>query len=515
MAQKYFGFTFQHLTGVDHRMIAAMFFLARQVSTMKAKELLESLDKGEKTLFDINHELQEHTQDSPSLDDLDEFEKELLGLIDKEQKTSSDSDLHNQESGTEDFGPLFAQELTDNRPSFEWFHRRWKNWTQTFGESPSESDYQFLRSEKSFLCDHLPENMYDIVPREIHSPRDMANYVKQFVIGQDHAIEQLSVSFFQHFLDVKNDSIGKVKQPVLLMGATGTGKSEIIRRFVQLCDCPIVRINTNDVVPTSWRGAHIGDHISSVMREGYDENDMQKAVIVFHEFDKLSHKNQRIVGSNSCDFDIDMMREIMRLFETGHPLRFKAGEPFSEDWVTLPTDNMLIVFDGAFHGLSDIIRKRLQRGTSQIGFGNQTSTDETDWLSKVGYKDLIEWGFFPELLGRIGQIIPLSPLSEDTIVKIMHDAKESVFDDHRAFCNSNHIELDFSEGALRLIARQAFATGLGFRSVKTLLARVLNPVYYNIDISHTSTTLVHIDSAFVARQLGIVQSDGHKTSQIR
>lgn len=524
MSRKYFGFTFKNQTDECSRKAAAMYFLTWFIPASEAKKQLETYDKAIISLEDLDAKLkeqkksdgkEEHSVASDDDEDDDDFDLDDDDFdiddddfdIDDDDSDidddDDDSDIDDDDDEEDCPFPFLPDETSTGAVSKEQFKDRCKEWKEVFGEIPSEEDYAYLLSDKRFGCKGLPSNYYVLFPREYHSPREMANYVKQYVIGQDAAIDHLSVCFFQHYQDCLHKNKSSVKMPVVLLGNTGTGKSEILRRFSELCDCPVVRINSNDVVPNGWRGTTIRQYISSAL-DGHESNhDKRYTVIVFHEFDKLTHNNSRRVGENSSEFDMDMMREIMRLFETDHPLKLSSGDPFDCGESTLPTDNLLILFDGAFYGLSDIIRKRMKHDDHPIGFGKSDDDGkDVDWLQHVQYEDLLEWGFSPELLGRIGEIIPLTPLTEDTFLKIMREAKDSVFEAHREYCHKNHIDLTFSDGALRLIARQAQLRGMGFRNVKTLLARVLNPIYYNIDTTNTKTKRVHIDSAFVARQLG-------------
>ena len=497
MAKKYFGFSFQNHSDAEDQRAAAMLFIASHTPASEARKILERYDKSLQTLDEITEKLKKEEGEN--------FMRrpEPFTPADDEDDDESEADSPFASLLSPPLPGISSEETVTNYVDPGWFKSRWKEWEEAFGEAPSESDYEYLRCNECYGCSLLPDRLRALIPREYHSPREMAEYVKQFVVGQDNAIDHLAVTFFQHYQDFVLKNKKSVKTPVVLLGNTGTGKSEILRRFCELCDCPVVRINSTDIVPNAWRGTSLRQYLSSNLSENHSSTDARYAVIVFHEFDKLTHKNVRRVADNSSDFDLDMMREIMRLFETGHPIHLSGGDPFDNDESTLPTDNLLIVFDGAFYGLSDIIRKRMKRDERPIGFGRNDAGDkDVDWLQYVQYDDLLEWGFYPELLGRIGELVPLKPLTEDLFLKIMREAKDSVFDAHRQFCWTNNMVLDFTEGALRLIARHAQASGMGFRNVKTLLARVMNPVYYKIDTTDSREKHVHIDYAFVERQLG-------------
>ena len=137
--------------------------------------------------------------------------------------------------------------------------------------------------------------------------------------------------------------------------------------------------------------------------------------------------------------------------------------------------------DGAFHGIESIIKRRLRIGTS-IGFtcSSQDQYTNVNLQSLVTNDDLVEWGYMPELLGRIGETIVMNPLTQDVIYEIMTSAKENILQSHIDYCSKNNIDLHFSDEALYYIAGEAQRSGLGFRNVKTILSKALNRLYFEM-----------------------------------
>lgn len=362
-------------------------------------------------------------------------------------------------------------------------------WSNAF-HAPSEKDYAYLEKQFGFKKADLfgPES---VSPTScFNSAKELADYVKQYIKGQNHAIEQLSVPFFQHLDSKRKNYTCRIKTPVLLMGPTGIGKSEVLRVFAKACDCPVIRINTSEVVPTGWRGMHISDVIARELSDTVTIKNLEYAVIVFHEFDKITHYGQTIVGSTGSDLDTDMMRDIMRLFETEHSLHIEDGfdkENMNTKSYKLPVDNFLIIFDGAFHGIESIIKRRLKIG-STIGFtpASQDQFADTNLQTLVTNEDLIMWGYMPELLGRIGEVVVMNPLTQDVIYEILTSAKESILQSHIDYCSKNNINLHFTDEALHYIAGEAQKSGLGFRNVKTILSKALNRLYFEMPEAGTS-----------------------------
>lgn len=397
----------------------------------------------------------------------------------------------------------------DNVPSI--MSKRLEEWSLVF-KRPNREDFIYIKAKLGFDEVELFGHKSNTHKIKVNSARELANYVKEYIKGQDEAIEQLSVPFFQHLDSRRNHYTCRIKTPVLLMGPTGIGKSEMLRVFARACDCPVIRINSSEVTPTNWRGLHINDVIARELSDKVTIKDLEYAIIVFHEFDKLTHHNQTIIGNTGTDADADMMRDIMRLFETEHSLHLEDGfdsQKMNSKYYKLPVDNLLVVFDGAFSGIEAIIKRRLNVG-STIGFttSNKTSYDGANLQSLVTNEDLIEWGYMPELIGRIGNVVVLNPLSTETIYQIMVAAKESILKSHIDYCSRKNIELHFSKEALYYIADEAQKSGLGFRNVKTLLSKALNHLYYDLPASKGThkKQIIEVSKEYVMNKIRTKQS---------
>lgn len=360
---------------------------------------------------------------------------------------------------------------------------KYAQWCDLFAE-PTADDFKYLEKNFGLTIKELYGVDEEQPIRPLRSARQLAAHIKQRIKGQDAVINKLSVAFFQHLDSKRKQYTSRIKSPALVMGSTGTGKSEMLRLFGKACDCPVIRINLSSVAPEGWRGFHITDIFAHEIRAGVSIDELKYAIVVFHEFDKITHYGNRIVSSAGNDIDMDMMRDIMRLFETDYSLHIDTGidqSSMKPATYKLPVDNMMFVFDGAFHGIENIIRKRLNINRS-IGYSTtakQNLYKGVNLQTLVSNDDLMQWGYLPELIGRIGQIAVMNPLTSEVIYEIMTTAKGSVLDYHIDYCSRNNIDLRFEEEALRLIADTAYESGLGFRNVKTLLSRVMFQIYYD------------------------------------
>lgn len=371
---------------------------------------------------------------------------------------------------------IFEMEYKKESQIRELLNKKHEEWVKAFGELTTD-DYDYLKTTYPLLY-NIWKGMKDVNQPTCKNAKEMAEYVKKHVKGQDHVIEKLAVPFFMHNISKQREIPCRIKQAPLLIGQTGVGKSEILRQFARICSCPIIRVNTSEIVPSSWKGMHLSDVIAQNMSK-YSLDELRYSVIVFNEIDKITGFGKKNIADSGTNFEQDYCREIMRLFESENPLRIQR-DVFGNSFCELPTEDFLIVFDGAFYGMPDIVKKRLHLGNS-FGFGKIQPVTDEDFLQYVNHSDLESWGFPSEFVSRIGNILSLKPLSEETIYNIMTTAQGNIMQEHINFCkDSFNINLKFEQEAIHKIAATAQEMQLGFRSVKKLLAETLATFYYTI-----------------------------------
>lgn len=222
----------------------------------------------------------------------------------------------------------------------ESMYEKFRSWDEALG-LPSDEDLEYLSDRYGITMEDIYGPERPCPPAAILSPKDSADRLKEYIKGQDDAIDALSVPVFLHLDSMRRGYTSGIKSPVLLMGPTGSGKSELLRRCGELCDCPVIRINLSSVTAEGWRGTNISDIISSEHRAGIPLTELEYAIIVFNEFDKITHYGCKMVGESGNEGDFDMMRDVMRFFESGYSMPLGNGndivagltpmEPLSSD----------------------------------------------------------------------------------------------------------------------------------------------------------------------------------------
>lgn len=353
------------------------------------------------------------------------------------------------------------------------------------------------------------EKKSTVKPRHFKSPREMADEVKKYVIGQDSAIERVATPFFLHVESRQTrTTCYDIKTPFILIGNTGTGKTEILRRFGEISNVPIIHINTADCVPNTWKGTRISDLIGYYINDISDLEKMKYAVLVFNEFDKITHYNQRLVGTNGSDCDFDMQREFLKFFDKGYELVIEKQKNFETKTFHLPTDNLLLCFDGAFSGMEKIIENRLKLNSGSIGFIKQgktrTKKDISSYLmQQITAEDLKVWGYLPELLDRINTFITMNPMTEELVYQVLTRGSDNICKAHQLQCSKYGIKLEFTEEAYRKIAKMVVESGFGLRSVRRIFSDLMSDIYYNLDKYKNET--VTVDEKFIELKFGPVK----------
>lgn len=452
------GFKTDTVQGVDYREVAVRIFLCPTISFKKIDAVVKSLETGKMSV--------------------DTFLRRTNVQI------------------------LRLREKNENDNIVDLMLDRIEEWPEAFGFLDKE-DWAYITELFGFTYDDL--YVHGTTADTISSAEEMADHVKQNVFGQDEVVNQLAVPFWQHLESMRYGVCSSIKTPVLLMGPTGSGKTEIYRRFAEVCgNCPIIQISSNEITPMSWKGIHITDYFLNKLKSGVEKEELEHAVLVFDEFDKITHFNSRVTSDKGADMDADLQRDIMHILDCDFITIFDDN-PLSHsqyNGLQLSTKNLMVVFAGAFSGIEEIIKRRCNAGKA-IGYVNKGGAQiQTNWMKRVCEKDLEEWGFLPELIGRFGSISVLNPLTSDMMMRIMSSAKESILQAHIEYCKQHNVNLVFTDEAIRYIAELAFNSGLGFRNVKTLLARCLSPMYFQMGRAiENHEQQVNVDKAYIEKAL--------------
>ncbi|NVO02998.1 MAG: AAA family ATPase [Bacteroidetes bacterium] len=347
-----------------------------------------------------------------------------------------------------------------------------KDWQKEF-ELPTEEELKEAANElKMRSIDSQLKFIKDINFRKLENPIQIAEYLSHFIVGQQDAINTMSIIINEHRTRISS-TYNLPKYSPLFIGSTGSGKSYIINKGREILDVPMIRISCGELVPAGYVGATISKFFTTLYQSIQCDSDaMSKAILVFDEFDKITkhyHSGKEGMWKTSVQL------EILKLFDLNENLHFPVNHEQHSKSKEVSTNNLMLIFSGAFSGIESIILARLLEENE----GNLKLIDVDNIMQYCESIDIQNYGIIPELAGRLSYICPLKNLSVDDVYGIITTAKDSELQKHKTKCELLGITLCFTDDALHLIAEKAVQKKLGARGLNSIFASLLKDVYFN------------------------------------
>jgi ATP-dependent Clp protease ATP-binding subunit ClpX len=324
---------------------------------------------------------------------------------------------------------------------------------------------------------------------EVPTPREITEFLDNYVVGQDLAKRALAVAMHCHYRRLDHfDTAGESeveleKSNLLILGPTGSGKTLLAKTLARMLNVPFAIGDATTLTEAGYVGEDVENILLRLLQTAdYDLEFAQRGIIYIDEIDKIGRTTQNVSITRDVSGE-GVQQSLLKMLEgTVANIPPQGGRKHPEQqYIQMDTTNILFICGGTFVGLTDIIRRRIGRST--IGFSNEgdrtpDTREESELLRQVTPEDLIEYGMIPELVGRLPIIAPLDALTVDTLVKILTEPANALVRQYQKFFEMEGCELEFTEDALRAIADLAIKRDTGARALRAITdAVMLDPMF--------------------------------------
>ena len=392
------------------------------------------------------------------------------------------------------------------------------------GQGRAAVCYDCIQVLNQLVEEEAPKNAVDRGDDEPLIPRKIYSNLETYVIGQERAKKILSVAVYNHFKRIwngKNSSdIELQKTNILLMGPTGCGKTLLAETLARTLDVPFAVCDATSLTESGYVGEDVENILLRLIQAAdWDVARAEHGIIYIDELDKIARKegvNRSITRDVSGE---GVQQELLKIIEgcvANVPPQGGRKHPHQE-FLQIDTRNVLFICGGAFDGLDDIVSRRLASGFSRLGFlagGRGGEEEEPNYLSQVAPEDLLQFGFIPELVGRLPVTVSLDSLDKDSLVRVLTEPKNAIVKQYQQLFSMDGVELEFTPDGLEAAAERALEHQTGARSLRYIIEETLLDVMYELpSLTDVARCVVGREAVEGSKEPDLISESGEPLSR--